>query len=185
MMNREEAFKFLCEKVTADNLRKHCVATEAIMKALAPRFGGDPDLWGLTGLLHDVDLEETRGDQTKHGLVGAAWLEERGFPAEAVRAVKAHNSEHTGFERVTPFEISLSAAETLTGMIVATTLVYPDKKVASVKPKSVSKRMKEPRFAANIARDCITQIEKAGMKVEDLIETGLRAMQSAAAELGL
>jgi predicted hydrolase (HD superfamily) len=94
-------------------------------------------------LLHDIDLEITRDDQSKHALVGAEMLVQEGFPSEALQTIRAHNGERLGIQRQTDFEHALAASETITGLIVATALVQPEKKIASVKIKSVTKRMKE------------------------------------------
>jgi len=167
------------------NLINHCLATEAIMRHLAQRLGEDEELWGLTGLLHDIDLEQTRDDQTQHARLGAQILEEKGFPHAGVQAVLGHNGEVLGIERKTPLDHALTCAETVTGLIVATALVYPDKKLASVKLKSITKRMKEKRFAESVSRDKIRECEKLGLELADFIQISLGAMQSISQQLGL
>jgi uncharacterized protein len=185
MIDRQRAWELLQQKVEAGNLRMHCLATEAIMRALAARLGKDQELWGLTGLLHDVDLEMTRGDQSRHALQGAELLAHEGFPAEALQAVRAHNGEVLGIARQSEFDHALACAETVTGLIVATALVQPEKKLASVQPKSVKKRMKEKRFAENVNRGIIMECEQLGIPLEDFIALSVEAMQRHAAELGL
>ena len=93
MINREQARELLNQHIQAENLRKHCLATEAIMRKLAQRLGKDAELWGLTGLLHDLDLEITRDDQSRHALVAADMLAKEGFSPEALQAIRAHNGE--------------------------------------------------------------------------------------------
>jgi uncharacterized protein len=183
-MDRENALQFLKENIANPNLIKHCLATEAIMRKLALHFDEDADLWGLTGLLHDVDLGEVGDDMSRHADVGADWCAERGLPEVACRAIRTHN-DALGLGRESTFEHALAAAETITGLIVATSLVYPDKKVASVKPKSVRKRMKEKNFAAGVNRDIIMECEQIGFELGDFIVLSLDAMCEIAEELGL
>jgi putative nucleotidyltransferase with HDIG domain len=184
-MNRDEAVALLRSCVKSENLVKHCLATEAIMRALAQRLQADAELWALAGLLHDLDFEETKDAPAQHSLKTAQILEQHGFPAEFVKAVKAHNAEALGLQRETPLEFALAAAETITGLIVATALVQPDKKLASVKPDSVVKRMKKKDFARNVSRQIIMESEKIGLSLDEFAALSLGAMQGIAGELGL
>jgi len=184
MISRDEAVSLLESKIENINLRRHMLATESIMRSLASRLGRDADLWGLTGLLHDIDLEEVDQDPKRHAAVGAEWLAGK-LPDEAVQAVKAHNGEMLGIERSSELEHALAAAETLTGLVVAATLVLPSKKLADLKVKSVRKRMKEPRFAAGVNREIILECEKFGMEVFEFIELGVEAMRGIGPDLGL
>jgi len=184
MISRDEAVSLLESKIENINLRRHMLATESIMRALASKLGRDAELWGLTGLLHDIDLEEVEQDPKRHAAVGAEWLAGK-LPGEAVQAVKAHNGEMLGIERGNELEHALAAAETLTGLVVAATLVLPSKKLADLKVKSVRKRMKEPRFAAGVNREIIKECEKFGMEVPDFIELGVEAMRGIGPDLGL
>jgi putative nucleotidyltransferase with HDIG domain len=183
LISRDEAINLVHEKIQNINLRRHMLATEAIMRSLAEKLDRDADLWGLTGLLHDIDLEEVEQDMHRHAAVGAEWLEGK-LPAPAVQAVKAHN-EALGVERSEELEHALAAAETLTGLVVATTLVLPSKKIADLKAKSVRKRMKEPRFAAGVNRDIIRESEKIGLELAEFIELGVEAMRKIGPEIGL
>jgi putative nucleotidyltransferase with HDIG domain len=185
LKNRDDALSLLNTKISQPNLIKHCLATEAIMRRLAIRLGEDEHLWGLTGLLHDIDLELTRDDQQRHARVGAEILKQAGFAEVGIQAVLAHNAEVLGIERRTPIEYALACAETVTGLIVTTALVLPDKKLGSVKPKLVIKRMKEKRFAQNVNREIIRECEQLGLELNDFIQLSLEAMQGIAAELGL
>ena len=185
MINREQALALLKKHIRAENLLKHCLATEAIMRSVAQRLDKDEELWGLTGLLHDIDLEITRDDQSKHALVGAEMLAHEGFPLEALQTIRAHNGERLGIQRQTDFEHALAASETITGLIVATALVKPEKKLASVKVKSVTKRMKEKRFAENVNRAIIVECEHIGIPLEDFVALSIAAMQRIADDLGL
>jgi len=185
MINREQALTLLKKHIQAENLIKHCLATEAIMRAVARRLAKDEELWGLTGLLHDIDLEITRDDQSKHALVGADMLAREGFPPEALQTIRAHNGERLGIQRQTEFEHALAASETITGLIVATALVQPEKKIANVKVKSVAKRMKEKRFAENVNREIILECEPIGIPLDDFVALSIEAMQGVADDLGL
>jgi putative nucleotidyltransferase with HDIG domain len=185
MINREQALALLKQHIKAENLLRHCLATEAIMRKVAQRLGNDEELWGLTGLLHDIDLEITRDDQSKHALIGAVLLEKEGFPKEALQAIRTHNGERLGIQRQSGFEHALAASETITGLIVATALVQPEKKIASVKVKSVTKRMKEKRFAENVNRDIILECEGIGIPLDDFVALSIAAMQGIANDLGL
>jgi putative nucleotidyltransferase with HDIG domain len=184
-ISREEALALLRQHVANENLVKHCLAAEAIMRALAPRLDADPETLGIVGLVHDIDFESTKDDPANHTLKGAEILSEAGFPDELIRLIQSHNAEGLGRERSTPTEHALAAAETITGLIVATALVYPDKKIASVKPKSVLKRMKKKDFARAVNRDVILECEKFGMELPEFVQLSLEAMQGIATELGL
>lgn len=185
MLSREQALKVLEEKLKNENTKKHCLASEAVMRALAKRLNEDEELWGLCGLLHDIDLDEVQNDMSRHARTGADWLKELGLPEEAVTAVLAHNSEGTGVARKTKLDFALCSGEQITGLIVATALVYPSKKLADVKSKSVSKRMKEKRFAAGVNREYVMECEKIGIPLEEFIEICVGAMQGISDKLGL
>ena len=184
-MNRQEALDLLNSHLRASNLRKHCLATEAIMRALAVRLGEPVDLWGIAGLLHDLDYEETADNPSEHGLKTAAILAESDLPPEVISAIKAHNAEALGLARESKLDFALTCAESITGMVIATALVYPDKRLASVKAKSIIKRMKKKDFARRVNRDQIRLCEEIGVPLADFAELSLRAMQGISDELGL
>ncbi len=185
-MNREEALTLLREHVKNENMVKHCLASEAVLRALAARVGQDPEKWALAGLLHDIDVELTGGDMLRHTHEAARLLREKGLPEDLVEAVLLHNeAAHPGRSRTGAFHTALAAGETVTGLIMATAMVYPDKKVASVKPSSVIKRMKDKRFAASVNRDTIRECEKLGLTLEQFVELSLDALKGVSAELGL
>lgn len=184
MISREIAVKLLDEYIQNPNMKKHCLASEAVMKALALRLGRDAAEWGLAGLLHDIDVEVTAGDPMKHGPHAAVMLDGLLSP-EAIDAIVMHNEMATGKERFTEFQHALAAGETITGLIMATALVYPDKKLASVKTKSITKRMKEKAFAASVKRENILECEQIGIPLNDFAELALSAMQQISDELGM
>lgn len=155
------------------------------MKALAGRVGEDPDKWGLAGLLHDLDAE-THADLDIHTRETSRILADKGVNEEIIEAIRLHNEQaYPGEQRNTQFHHLLAAGETITGLIVATALVYPDKKLASVKPKSVRKRIKEKAFAAGANRETIRECETAGIPLDEFCDLSLQAMQAIAGELGL
>jgi len=163
----------------------HSLASEAVMRTLALRLGQDVEKWGLAGLLHDIDVEETNADPYTHAVVGAKMLGEMGLDEDIVDAIRMHNEVATGMERTTLFQHALAAGETITGLITATSLVYPDKKVASVKAKSVTKRMKEKAFAASVKRENILECELIGISLDEFAALAIAAMVTVAEEIGL
>jgi putative nucleotidyltransferase with HDIG domain len=182
---REDALVLLKTHIKSENLVRHMIATEAIMRALASRLEADPELWGITGLLHDMDLEIIDDDMTRHARTTVEILARRGYPEAGLQAILAHNGDVLGIDLQAPFDYALSAAETITGLIVACTLVYPSRKVADVKPKSIRKRMKEHRFAANVSRERIALIEQVGIGLDDFILLSLAAMKDVSEAIGL
>jgi putative nucleotidyltransferase with HDIG domain len=184
-MTRDEAEALLKRHVKNERMLDHSYASEAVLRALARRLGRDEEKWGLAGLLHDIDIEVVGGDLTRHGCEAVKILMEAGLDPEIVDAVKMHNEAVCGKSRQTEFQYALAAGETVTGLIVATTLVYPDKKIASVKVKSVTKRMKEKAFAASVNRDTIRECEKIGLSLDEFVELSLGAMREIAGRIGL
>jgi len=184
-INRNDAMKLLKEHLKNEKLISHSVASEAIMRALAEKFGENPDVWGIAGLLHDLDFEITGEDMTKHGAAAGDILASKGISEEIINAVKKHNAEGLGLERSANFEHALACSESITGLIVATALVYPDKKISSVKVKSVTKRMKTKHFARAVSRERIMECEKLNMPLNDFLSLSLDAMKGVAGEIGL
>jgi putative nucleotidyltransferase with HDIG domain len=182
-ISRGKALELLQGHIKNPNMIKHCLASEAVLGALADRLGEDREKWSLAGLLHDLDVELTQADLTVHGLEAARILEENGVDPEIVRAVKLHNEQACGEKRSAVFHHALAAGETITGLIIATALVYPDKKLASVKSKSIVKRMKEKAFAASVNRDIIRECELLPIPLPEFAEIALQAMQAISEEL--
>ncbi|NOZ23104.1 MAG: HDIG domain-containing protein [Planctomycetes bacterium] len=183
-MTRNEALTLLREHLTNENLVRHCLATEVIMAALAERLGKDIEKWRVAGLVHDLDFEETKDTPDQHGLKTVAVLEEKGLDPETLQAVRSHN-EALGVPRESDFDHALACAETITGLIVATALVQPDKKLASVRPESVIKRMKKKDFARSVNRDAIRECEMLDIPLPDFAALSVQAMSGIAGELGL
>lgn len=184
-IDRNEALALLREHLSQTNLFNHSLASEAVMRELAVYFGEDEELWGLAGLLHDLDAE-TEPDLATHTQKAAEILRGRGVAEVLVEAICLHNeSAWPGTRRQERLHHALAAAETLTGLIVATALVYPDRRLASVADKSVRKRYKERQFAAGASRETIAECEKIGIPLDDFCRIGLTAMQKIAGEIGL
>lgn len=185
LINREEALHLLHKYVKNERMIAHCLASEAVMRALALHLGTDEHSWALAGLLHDLDVEFTQADPLTHGPVAANWLREIGLDEEIADAVEMHNEMATGKARTTLFQHALAAGETITGLIMATALVYPDRKIASVQPRSIVKRMKEKAFAASVKRENISECELIGIPVAEFAALSIAAMIPIAGELGL
>jgi len=184
-MTREEALKILKENLSNQNLIKHYFAVEAIMRALAQKFGQDQERWGLSGLLHDIDYEKVKNDLSQHSLVGAKMLEDLGLDKDICQAVKVHNEAH-GITPETLMEKALFVTDPLTGLIVAATLVLPSKKIKDLTAENVLNRYKEKAFAKGANREIIGKCEELlGLKLEEFIKIGLGAMQEIDTELGL
>jgi predicted hydrolase (HD superfamily) len=184
MINREEAIQLLEEKITSENMKKHCYASEAVMRAVAKRLAKNEDEWGLAGLLHDIDVEITNADPYTHGPYAEKILKGK-ITEEMINAIVMHNEIATGKPRETQFQHALAASETITGLITATALVYPGKKIAGVKTKSITKRMKEKAFAASVKRENIMECEKIGIPLNEFAELALNAMKEIDEILGL
>jgi len=185
VITKEDANALLRKYIKNERMLYHCYATEAVMKALARRLGKDEEKWGIAGLLHDLDLDMIDGNLTIHTHETVRILDEIGLEPEIIDAIKMHNENAWGMRRNTEFHHALAAGETITGMIAATALVYPDKKLASVKAKSITKRMKEKAFAASVNRDAIMECEKLGIPLDEFAEICLQAMKEISNQLGL
>ena len=183
-MNREEALAAVKTKVANENSVKHMLAAEAIMRALARRFGEDEEEWGLAGLLHDIDLELYGGDMKVHSRMGSDMVKELGVSPVIAQAILCHNEAH-GVPRQTRMDKALFCADPVTGLITASALVRPDRKLASVEAKSVRKRFKEKSFAAGANRENIATCSELGLELDEFLDLGLQAMQGIAPELGL
>lgn len=186
-MNRDEAWAIVTEYTAGDSLRKHMLSVEAAMRAYAPRYEGDIELWGVVGLLHDFDYERYPAVAVAgHPVVGSRILRERGVNEEIIRAILSHATEVTGVERVTIMEKALYAVDELTGLITATALVRPNKNIADVDLSSIKKKWKNKAFAAGVDR---AEIEHAavdlGVPLDEHIAVVLHALQAIAPTLSL
>src|ERR1700729_2820161 len=153
--SRAQAWTLLCEWTESDSLRRHMLAVEAAMRAYAPRFDGDVELWGLTGLIHDLDYERYPNLEDGHPRYAMRELEVRGYPPEIIRAIASH-ADYLEVSRDSPMEKALYAVDELSGFILACAYVRPDGLVGMT-PKSVKKKMKTTAFAAAVSREDMTQ----------------------------
>ncbi|MBU0531752.1 MAG: lysine--tRNA ligase [Candidatus Uhrbacteria bacterium] len=181
----ENALKLLKKHLTNDGLIKHHLAAEMVMREFAKQFGEDEDLWGITGLLHDIDWEETKNNPEQHSLRAAEILEGEGIDCRIVYAIKAHNEMH-GIKLGMLLDRTLFCVEELTGLITATALVQPDKSLNTVTVDSVLRKFRQKSFAKNVRRDIIERCEELmDMSLEGVIKHSLTAMKRGARELGL
>ena len=189
-MTREEAYKILTDNVKNQNLIKHMLATEATMRALYLRLNQNPNTetledWGIVGLLHDVDYEESRDHPEKHGIIARDILNGK-LDTTFIHAIMAHNSTYTKVLPETLLDWSISCCDELTGLIVASTLISPDKKLANINSDFVLNRFKEKNFAKGASRDKIKLCEeKLQIPLGEFIQITLSAMQQIAPSLGL
>ncbi len=184
-MNEEKALLMLNDKVKTPNLIKHCLACGAAMKELAKYFKEDEEKWGLVGLLHDIDYEDTKDKPEQHSLIGSEFLQRQGVDKDIVEAVKTHNEIH-GFVPETKMAKALFCVDPLTGLIVATTLVLPSKQIKDVTTDNILNRFKEKGFAKGANREIIKQCESLlEISLKEFIDLVLRGMKSIADDLGL
>lgn len=185
---REEAYALLCEWVESESLRRHMVAVEVALRAYARHFGEDEELWGLTGLLHDLDYERFPNmDDTENGhpRTELRLFRERGYPAELIHAVEAH-ATFLGVPCESLLDKALLACDELTGLLLACAYVRPDRDLRNVELKSVKKKWKDKAFTAAIDRqENMHFIEALGVPFDDHVQRVLSAMQSIAPELGV
>ncbi|MBV9819163.1 MAG: HAD family hydrolase [Solirubrobacterales bacterium] len=180
--SRAQAWNLLCAWTESDSLRRHMLAVEVAMRAYAPRFDGDVELWGLTGLLHDLDYERYPDLRTGHPRYALKELEARGYPAPLIRAVASHAS-YLGVTRDTPMEKALFAVDELSGFVLACAYVRPAG-LDGMTPKSVKKKMKTPAFAAAVSRDDIRRgAEELGVDFDEHLTLVIAALRERAGEL--
>jgi putative nucleotidyltransferase with HDIG domain len=182
-LNREEILDSIHDNVQDKNMTKHMLATEAIMRALAKKLGEDEEEWGITGLIHDIDVELVEGDMNSHGKLGADIAHELGASGTMAHAILCHNEAH-GVPQETKLDKALFCADPLSGLITAAALVRPDK-LSGLTTKSVMKRFREKSFAAGANREQVAQCQKIGLELEEFISLGIEAMKGIASELEL
>jgi putative nucleotidyltransferase with HDIG domain len=174
-ISRQEAWDLLCQWTESDSLRRHMLAVEAAMRAYAPRFDGDVELWGLTGLLHDLDYERYPNLEDGHPRYALRELEARGYPPELIRAVASH-ADFLGVPRETPMERTLYAVDELSGFILAVAYVRPEGLIGMT-PKSVKKKLKQPSFAAAVGRDELREgAEALGVDFDEHLQIVIAAL---------
>jgi putative nucleotidyltransferase with HDIG domain len=183
-MDREQALELIKSNIKKENLIKHMLAVEAIMKYTADFLGEDKDKWTLLGLLHDIDYEKTDNDRNKHALLQEEILKGK-VSDEVIRAIKSHGYWYTGVMPESKMEYALIAADAISGLVIACALVLPSKKLVDVKAESVVKRYKEKDFARNCNRERIYMCGKIGIGREKFAEIALAALQNISNDLEL
>ena len=183
-MNRTKALDELKARITNNNLIKHSLAVEAIMRELAVLLRDNSELWGLAGLLHDIDYDRTANDPARHSILGAEILEYLEVDPEVEYAVKAHNGYH-GIERKRKLDKALYCADPVSGLITAGALILPSKKLKDVTAEFILKRMNEKSFAKGADREQIKSCSELGLELEEFITVALNAMKKISGELGL
>jgi putative nucleotidyltransferase with HDIG domain len=182
-LSRDRAWDTLTRYTKSEALLRHALAVEASVRAYARKFGEDEELWGVTALLHDFDYE-IHPTLDKHPQDGAPILREEGYPEVVIEGVLSH-AEHLAMPRDTPLKKTLFACDELSGFIHACGLVRPDG-IATLEPKSVKKKLKQPSFAAGVHRDEVYKgAEELGVELDDHIRFVIEAMRPIAGELGL
>ncbi|MEM4643892.1 MAG: HDIG domain-containing protein [Candidatus Methanomethylicaceae archaeon] len=183
MMSREDGLKLIREYVSKENNIKHMIAVSGIMKEVATRLGENPAEWELVGLLHDIDFERCKGIED-HTLVAKELLQGK-ISDRLIEAIMAHNFENTNVPLDSVIKKALVASDALSGLIVATALVMPSKKIAEIKIETLIKKFKTKDFARGASRERIALCSELGLSLEEFMEIGLEGMKKVAPELGL
>ena len=183
-LTRDDAWNLLTEYVQSENLIKHSIAVEAVMRQLARKYGEDEEKWGVVGLAHDIDYERY---PDQHCTKVREILEEHEWPEEYIRAIQSHGySRVNDIEPQSLMEKSLFAIDELTGLVTATALVRPSRSVLDVKAKSVKKKWKDKSFSAAVDRELIAAgAERLGVEITELITDTIEGMKTVADEIGL
>lgn len=184
MLNRKEAYELLRKNLHTENLIKHSLAVEAILQATAKRLGEDEQLWGLAGLLHDLDYDFTKNEPSRHSQITVRVIEGL-IPEEGINAIKAHNYQYTAQVPQTYLDKSLIAADAVSGLIIAAALVMPSKRLTDVTPKTLQDKFKDKSFAAGCNRKRIELCEDMELELQVFLELSLNALKNIADALGL
>lgn len=181
-MNREEAREFVRQKAEKETTVRHLVSVEGVMRRLGRHFGEDEETWGLVGLFHDLDQDETHDDPNRHAYLAADWLRQAGVDERIVTGVLAHAHEEYRTDRLTQAVVH---ADAVAGLLVAAALVRPERAVG-MKVSSVKKKLKEKAFAPGVNREEILEVEeRLGLPLDDFISLGIEGLQEVAAEIEL
>ena len=181
-LDRERAWHLLCEYTKTDQLRRHGVSVEQVMRAAAAKHGENPDRWGIVGLLHDFDYESF---PEQHPVSGEPILRAHGYPDDIVRAIQGH-ADFLDIERQTAMEKMIFAVDELTGFVIACALVLPDRSVSAIKVSSVKKKLKDKSFARSVLRqDIFKGAEELGVELDDQIAFVADALRPVAKQIGL
>lgn len=181
-MERAEAIALVREKTEKETTVRHLISVEGVMRALARRFGEEEETWGLVGLFHDLDQDQTHDDMRRHAYQAAEWLREAGIDERIVTGVLAHAHEEHRTDRMTR---AIVHADALAGLLVASALVRP-RKAGGMKVSSVKKKLREKAFAPGVNREEIISVEESiGLPLDEFIATGIEGLQEVAAEIEL
>jgi len=181
-MKREDALELVKKHLKNKNLVKHCLAVEACMKAVAGKLGQDTEQWGLAGLVHDLDYELTEKSPELHTTETVKILKDLGIEPAIIQAVEAHAGKAPCQNAM---DWSIYSIDPLTGLIIAATLMHPDKKIKSIDPEFVKRRYKEKSFAKGARREEIEECKNIPMDLDEFITICIQAMQGIDQELGL
>lgn len=182
MLERQAALELLNTHVKTKNLVKHCLAVEAIMKALARKFQQDEELWGLAGLLHDLDYEYTKDKPDQHGFKTVELLKPYDVPQEVLDAILAHCEKK---DRETMMEKAIYVADPTSGFIVAAALITPEKSLSVIDVDFLLRRFKEKLFAKGANRQQMMKCEDLGLSLNEFFGISLEAMKAIKEDLGL
>ncbi|MBN1212994.1 MAG: HDIG domain-containing protein [candidate division Zixibacteria bacterium] len=181
-LTREQAHELVVEKIGINNLLKHILAVEAGMRRLAEHFGEDVDYWGLTGLVHDLDYNETKNDEKRHTYITAEWLAQYNLPEEMLYAIHAHPGHVPCKSRL---DWALYTVDPTTGFIVACALMHPEKKLAVIDADFMLRRFKEKRFAAGASRENMAACSELGLELDQFLILVYEGMMTVTDQLGL
>jgi putative nucleotidyltransferase with HDIG domain len=181
-MTRTEALALVATHLANKNLVKHCLAVEACMKAVAVRLGHDPEPWGLAGLIHDLDYEVTAKSPELHTKETVKILQGLGIDPTVIHAVEAHAAK---VPCESPMDWAIFAIDPLTGLIIAATLMHPEKKLRAIDLEFVKRRYKEKSFAKGARREEIETCVNLGLDLDEFISLAIGAMQGIDQDLGL
>jgi putative nucleotidyltransferase with HDIG domain len=184
MISHEEAMKLLSQYLQDEKLHFHSYAVEAIMKQLAKKLSKDEELWSLIGLLHDLDFEYTQNNPEKHTKITSEILSGL-IPEIGINAIQGHNYIHTDYLPTSELDKALLAADAVSGLIIATALVMPNKKLSEVKEKTLQKKYADSSFAKGCDRDRIAMCEDIGIPLEEFLQLSLIALQQIPSKLNL
>ncbi len=183
MLTRDEALKLVNKHLKDDKLVKHVLAVEAIMRNLAKHLGEDEELWGILGLVHDLDYQETMNSPEIHTTKTVEYIQGL-VPESVINAVKAHNYEYTKVEPQTKLEKGLICSDAVSGLVIAAALVMPTKKLEQVRVETLKKKFKDKTFAAATGRDRIRVCEEIGVPLTEFLRISLEALQKISEKLG-
>jgi|YNPNPStandDraft_1061719.scaffolds.fasta_scaffold05333_4 putative nucleotidyltransferase with HDIG domain len=184
MIQREDALNLLRNYLKNEKLIQHSLAVEAIMRSMAEKAGEDVELWGIVGLLHDIDYEYTKDNPEKHTEIAAQLLQEM-LPSEGIDAIRSHNYTHTNQVPITALDRALIAADAVSGLIIATALITPSKKLSDLKTDTLINKFKDKSFAARCDRKRIQLCTDVGFDVESFLDLSLKALKKISDRLDL